>query len=287
MEAVLCPASHARSRVPSCLEAETDARLPSLRRSSDVPPRGAPTASGEASDTNTDKERRVSFSPTVEVREYIVAEEESEITSLTSPSPEPTACSPAAPIRAQTPQAKKRGRPRDSPVDKAEKKTELAERLLEHAEKELERRCQTVHLQEKTYEPSRRDQERLDKLERKVEQRRREYWESIYLLEAEQRDADFHAGLEQGLKVGRLQGQLEVRKQQRCEALEEELRWRREKAELLQEALSLREELDILHARIETEARLRQAREQLAENEARLAEGEAYEVEFLRLTGII
>ena len=167
----------------------------------------------------------------------------------------------------------------------------MAQRLLAHAEADLERRGSQVALQAKTYEPSHRDQERLDRLKEKVEQRRREYWESIYLLEAEQRAADFHAGLEQGLKVGRLEGQLEVHKQQRCEALEEELRWRREKAELLQYALSLREELDALHSLRETEDRLRQASERLAENQARLAEGEAHESELskhiLHMRGII
>ena len=116
-----------------------------------------------------------------------MAEENLEITRLTAHSPEAIACSPAAPIRAETPQAKKRGRPRDSPVDKAEKQMNLAERLLEHVEKEFETRCQTVHLQEKTYKPSRRDQERLDKLEQKVEQREREYHESIDLLERAER----------------------------------------------------------------------------------------------------
>ena len=69
---------------------------------------------------------------------------------------------------------------------------------------------------------------------------------------------------------------------------------RREKTELLEYALSLREELDALaslHARIESEAKLRQVSERLAEIQARLAEGEAHEFELfkhiLHMRGII
>jgi hypothetical protein len=121
------------------LEALPRALLPSSHRCDAARTRAAPKPTRAASGLGREDKRRVTFAEAPEVVEYPVVEDKvrqpARISSTSTHKPTPAApCSQGA-----CAQPKKRGRPTDSPLVKAEKKIKLKERLIEHAEKAHEK----------------------------------------------------------------------------------------------------------------------------------------------------